>query len=71
MKQLIEQNNIKIVDNPGEIFECKNCGAKFLSNEYYFEKVKEKSVLYLTDTCFTCNKVCIIERRIELFNGED
>jgi hypothetical protein len=79
MKRLISQNGVEI-DSSKEfkIFECKNCGCKFESNEYGVYDIADSKLMLghsflekgrgkiLEDSCFTCNETCIIvERTIE------
>jgi len=67
MKRLIMQNGVEI-DSSKEckIFDCKNCGCKFESNEYEIDKHFEKTILSIIeitqfiDACFTCKEICII-----------
>lgn len=73
MKRLISQNGIEI-DSLKEfkVFDCKNCGCKFESNEYEVEILKRLFTDFpdilapqipfykYIDTCFTCKENCII-----------
>ena len=67
MKTLISQNNVKIFFGTSfKEFNCLFCGAKFSSDEYKVENTKGETIY--SDTCFTCNNICIIKDKTD---GED